>query len=344
MKYSNSYFLDLENSWSSIPDNETFNKKSILITGATGLIGSSITDLLLRRNSVHNSNITIILAGRSQKRICKRFNCYKEGIDYSFMQYDSTVSNEYNINVDYIIHAASNADPISYSKKPVDIILANIIGLQTLLNAASHNNGTRVLYISSSEVYGENVIAPYKENQYGQIDILNPRSCYPSSKRCAETLCAAYKAQYNVDSVIVRPGHIYGPMFTMTDSKASAQFARCAFAGNNIVMKSTGIQKRSYCYALDCASAILTVLLKGVSGEAYNISNSDSFATISDLAHTFANAVGKKVIYENPSEIEKTGYNKMTDSSLDARKLERLGWKGIFSLQTGVKKTLENME
>lgn len=342
MKYLDSYFIDLDNSWNTIPGAQTLSGKRILIAGATGLIGSSIADLLLRRNAVNHSDIRVILAGRSPERVRERFPVYSFGEDYQFLEFDSTRAAGIDIGTDYIIHAASNADPASYVNAPVDIIRANVNGVQVMLETALRNR-SRVLFISSSEVYGINAKAPYREDAYGSVNPLSVRSCYPSSKRCAESLCVAYGKQYGVDSVIVRPGHIYGPMFTATDSKASAQFARCARAGHDIVMKSAGSQRRSYCYALDCATAILTVLLRGKSGEAYNVSNPDSLATVSDLAHAFAELSGKKVVFENPSDAEAAGYNPMNDSSLDSGKLEALGWKGLYPLREGVERTLKYM-
>ncbi len=344
MKYSESYLYDLDTAWQSIPEREKLFEKTVVITGATGLIGSSAADLLLRANDVCHAGIRLLFAGRKESRVRERFSVYDADRAFLFLPYDSTKPEELTLRADYIIHAASSASPADYARFPVDIMLANVIGINTLLQAAAKNPRTRVLYISSSEVYGSHEgQKPYTETDYGPVDLLNPRSCYPSSKRCAETLCAAYRAQYSVDTVIVRPGHIYGPMCSASDSKASAQFARCAAAGHDIVMKSAGNQLRSYCYALDCASALLTVLIRGMSGEAYNISNASSIVTVRDLAQAFASAVGKKVIYENPTDAEKAGYTAMMNSSLDSAKLEALGWKGIFDLKRGVESTLAEL-
>ncbi len=344
MKYTERYYQDLDTVWQSIPDREALSGKTAVITGATGLIGSSVADLLLRANAVSDSGIRILCAGRSEKRVRERFSPYRSGRDFSFLPYDATKPEELKIAADFIIHAAASSSPSDYARYPVEIMLSNVIGLNTLLRAAAERPGTRVLYLSSSEVYGmHDSTEPFSEEDYGPIDILNPRACYPSAKRCAETLCAAYRAQYQVDTVIARPGHIYGPMCTASDSKASAQFARCAAAGEDIVMKSPGNQIRSYCYALDCASALLTVLIRGRSGEAYNISNPLSIATVRDLACGFASAVGRKVVYENPSDAEKAGFTTMTNSSLNSEKLEALGWKGRFDLKRGIESTLSGL-
>ena len=182
---------------------------------------------------------------------------------------------------------------------------------------------------------------PFFESDYGFVDVLNPRACYPSSKRAAETMCAAYHEEFGVDFVVVRPGHIYGPTITDTDSRASAQFTRKAKAGEDIVMKSAGLQLRSYCYTLDCASAILTVLLKGGCGEAYNISNPQSVVTISELAECMAKAAGVNVVFEQATVQESKSYNMMDNSSLDSSKLEKLGWNGCYNLEKGIVSTIK---
>lgn len=305
------------------------------------MIGSSVVDLLFYFNHRKKAEIGIILAGRDQKRTSDRFEPFEEGRDYQFVAYDATKDQTPDVKVDYIIHGASNANPAVFTQQPVETMLANFVGLQTLLKLAVKGDVSRVLYISSSEVYGnkENPDA-YMENDYGYLDILNQRASYPSAKRAAETLCVAYGEEYGLDTVIVRPGHIYGPTITKSDSRASAQFTRSAAASEDIVMKSRGRQLRSYCYTADCASAVLTVLLNGESGNAYNISNRDSIVTISEIANAMAEVAGRSVIYEIPAEQEQKGYNLMTNSSLDSAKLEALGWSACFNLRDGAYRTI----
>ena len=343
INYSEGYWKDINNVSEQIPNLDKLYGTSILITGATGMICSAVAEILFYLNKEHNANLRIILAGRNKERLQKRFYCFKEGKDYTFFSYDATSSDAISIKTDYIIHGASNADPGKFAKEPVETMLANIIGLNTLLKSATCNNAKRLLYISSSEVYGrKEEKRPYKEDDYGFVDILNPRASYPSSKRAAETLCAAYSAEYGLDTVIVRPGHIYGPTITDSDSRASAQFTRKAKAGEDIVMKSSGTQLRSYCYSMDCASAILAVLINGKCGEAYNISNSNSVVTIREIAEALAKAGNVNIVFENPSDLEKKSYNLMDNSSLEALKLESLGWKAIFNIKDGTNKTIKS--
>lgn len=342
VRYSEDYWKDVREVLSFVPNVELLFNKHILITGATGMIGSSVAELLFELNKRKNANIKIMLAGRSLMRMKARFYCFTEGLDYSFVEYDATKGDTLNVYADYIIHGASPADPASFAKQPVETMFANFLGLRSLLELCKHNSNVRLLYISSSEVYGKkDVLEPYYENSYGFVDILNPRACYPSAKRAAETLCSAYKDEFGIDFVVVRPGHIYGPTITDSDSRASAQFTRKATAGEDIVLKSAGNQLRSYTYTLDCASAILTVLINGTTGEAYNISNSQSVVTIRDLAENIAKFAGVNVVFAQASQLELKSYNMMENSSLSSEKLERLGWKSFYNLEKGVNATCE---
>ncbi len=342
IKYSEAYWADVDRILDVVTDLEVMAGHTVLITGGTGMICSAVVEILFRYNHFHGQNpIKIILAGRSKERIARRFTGFQEGIDYFFVAYDATVGNMPEVDVQYIIHGASNANPAAYASEPVETILANVIGLNALLAVAVKKHCKRLIYLSSSEVYGRKTDArPFGEEDYGFVDILNPRASYPCSKRAAENLCVSYGQEYGLETVIVRPGHIYGPSITDSDSRASAQFTRNACCGEDIIMKSAGTQLRSYCYTLDCASAILTVLLNGKCGEAYNISNKNSIVTIRDIAEALAQAAGSKIKFENPTDLERRGYNLMDNSSLDAQKLEELGWKALFDVKEGVERTV----
>jgi len=345
MNYTGLYLEDIRRIFPCIPGIEELKGASILITGATGMICSAVADTLLQYNRVCSAGIKVMLAGRSRERLAARFSVYEEEKDYFFVPYDATKEEPLAITADYMIHGASNANPVIYTKQPVETMLANIVGLNTLLRGMADSPAKRLLYISSSEVYGRKEGSePYREDEYGFVDILNPRACYPCAKRAAETLCAAYCQEYGVESVIVRPGHIYGPTITESDTRASAQFTRNAVNHENIVMKSAGTQARSYCYTLDCASAILTVLLRGEAGSAYNISNPDSIVTIREMAECLAAAAGTEVVFEDPTLLEQKGYNLMDNSSLHSERLLALGWKPLFGMKEGAEHTVSIMK
>ena len=156
-----------------------------------------------------------------------------------------------------------------------------------------------------------------------------PRSCYPSSKRAAETLCASYAVEYGADVVIARPCHIYGPYFTEQDNRVYAQFIRNVVRNEDIVMKSTGEQFRSWCYVVDCASALLYILLKGERGQAYNIADESSIISIKELAEMVAEIGNKKVIMDLPTDVERKGFNVVTKSVFSTTKIRSLGWKTL---------------
>lgn len=341
MRYTDEYLADIKDVSLCIPEVETLRGKEIFITGATGLIGSAVADILLMLNKTDDYGMNIILAGRKPDGITARFPEFEEGRDYRFFEYDATKAVTELISADYIIHGASNADPARISAEPVETILANIMGLNSLLTAADRDRLKRILYISSSEIYGVNEsFEPYREESLGYVDILNPRSSYPSSKRAAETLCIAYAEEYKVDALIVRPGHIYGPVIKLSDSRASAQFSLKAAKGEAIVMKSLGEQLRSYCHVLDCASAILAVLIKGENKNAYNISAKQAVVTIRQMAEAFAKAGNVDIVFDVPSDAERKSYNVMPCSALNSEKLEALGWKAEFDMTKGAEHTV----
>ena len=336
-----SYLDDLVRVSAVIPDVSDLFHQSILITGASGMIGSTVAEILLSLNATRHADICILLAGRSREKIKKRFGSFLEGKEYHFVEYDATQCEHFNVTADYIIHGACSAHPSAYGKQPVETMLSNILGLNRLLEVAATSNVKRVLFLSSGEVYGKNMdCEEYSESDYAYVDILNPRAAYPCSKRAAETLCIAYGKEHGVDTVIVRPGHIYGPSITEEDSRASSSFFKNGARRENLIIKSEGNQRRSYCYTLDCASAILTVLLKGKKGTAYNISDRNCIVSIREMADRIAEKAGVKVQFTQPSLKEKSSYNLMDHSVLDASKLESLGWRAIFSLDEGIGRTL----
>ena len=314
-----------------------FKNKSVLITGATGLICSSIVDLLLFLNEKESMNMTIYAACRNYNKFLDRFPSDNH---LKYVQYDANEQNVFDFKCDYIIHGAGNASPELYISDPVGTMISNFEGVNELLKYAKKNK-SKLLYISSSEVYGRKTHdGPFVEDDYGYVDILNVRSSYPSGKRASETLCKAYASQYGVKCVICRPGHIYGPSASSADNKISSLFPRMAVKGENLVMKSEGKQLRSYCYSLDCASAILMVLYKGISGEAYNISNKDSIITIRKMAEIIAEKANVELLFQLPTAQELNVFNPMDNSSLNSLKLEELGWKGCFNAELGLEHTI----
>lgn len=333
---------DLDITLSGLPELDSVGGCSILVTGATGLIGSAVIDLLLRYNDTHATPIRILAAGRNPEKMACRFGRQAERKEFLTVRYDALKTDlDLGVCADFIIHGASNAFPAMIVKEPVETMLSNVVGLKVLLDYARQTNAKRLLFISSSEVYGrKNSGEPFSEDDYGYIDPLDARSSYSIGKRTAETLCVSYSKEYGTESIIVRPGHIYGPTASPHDNRVSSAWAYSAARGEDIIMKSAGTQIRSYCYCLDCASAILKVMLNGENNCAYNISNPDSVITIRQLAGFLAAYSGTSVRMEQPTSAEKQGFNPMQNSSLNANRLLALGWKGMFSAGTGLEHTV----
>lgn len=340
------YLEDLRKSLTSIPDLVPLFGKRIVVTGATGMLCSPVVDLLLLMNREMAARISIVVAGRSEIAAEERFGPVNAVDGVEFLEYDATLDSPVVIDgqVDYIIHGASNANPSLYAMQPVETMKANITGLANMLDLAKDSKATRLLYVSSSEVYGRNDSPdPIAEGDYGYLDILDRRAGYPSSKRAGESLCIAYGMEFGIDSVIVRPGHIYGPTTRGNDNRASAQFTRTALAGDDVVLRSAGSQMRSYCYVLDCATAILTVLVAGSVYNAYNISHPQSICTISDIATQISSATGVAVRFDFEPGDSAVGSNLMDNASLNSGKLEALGWIPKFDLAVGVSRMIETL-
>ena len=192
-------------------------------------------------------------------------------------------------------------------------------------------------------MYGErnNNNEPLTEKDYAYIDILNVRASYASSKRATETLCISYKEQYGMNVSIVRPAHIYGPTFTLSDTRAISDFMRNVLEDRDIIMKSDGSSIRSYCYVGDAVIGILLVMLDGENGEAYNISNANSFVSIKEVANIICKKYNKKLIIELPKDyLGKKIDNNNKVISMSNQKLMKLGWSPLYGINEGLETSL----
>lgn len=296
---------------------------NILVTGGTGLIGGCLVEALMMNPQ---RDYHVYASGRNEERARKRFHEFSGDEAFHFIKYDVMEPLDSADQFDYIIHAASNGSPNFFAQKPVEVMKANLYGVSNLIEYGLGHGMKRMLYVSSGEVYGQGDGRVFTENYSGYVDCTKPRSCYPSSKRAAETLCASYIDEYGADVVIARPCHTYGPHFTEQDNRVYAQFIRNVLRGEDIVMKSTGEQFRSWCYVVDCVSALLHILLKGECGQAYNIADANSNISIRELAETIAEIGGRKVVIDVPDADEKRGYNPVTKSVFLTKKIKELGW------------------
>lgn len=315
------------------------NGKSFLITGASGLIGSCLIDLLML-TCEKGMNNHIYALGRSAKKLEKRFADYLNSSNFHIIEQNICSPINDNLNFDYIIHAASNADPINYAKYPVETMKTNLLGIINVLEYARLHPSCKVELLSTFEVYGYTGKDEYSEPDVGILDFNTLRACYPESKRAAETMARCYIDEYDVNVTIGRLSSIYGPTMAEDDSKAHAQFIRNALAGKDIVLKSKGEQKRTYCYVIDAVSAILFILFHGIKGETYNISNEKSVVTIAGLAQIVAEVCDRNIVFDLPSEIESKGFSKPQNCILDNEKLRNMGWRAKYDIQKGIEECM----
>ncbi len=321
---------------------EELRGRQILIAGAGGLIGSALVGLLLELDRKLGLSIDVYALGRDKEALERRFSRYIGTEELHIEEADVVEYMPADMRPDFIIHGASPASPIAYAQTPVDVMRANFLGTLRLLDLARESGG-RLLFASSGEIYGssDDPDAAFTEEVCGSVDPMRVRSCYPESKRAAETLCASYWAQFGVSAMAARLCYVYGPSIAESNTRADAQFLRDAVSGREIVMKSRGTQVRSYCYVKDAAIALLSILLKGQPGQAYNVAARASVASIREYAETLAEIAGVNVTFALPSEEEARGYTTVQRAVLDPGKLEALGWKSVYSLRDGLYETYQ---
>jgi nucleoside-diphosphate-sugar epimerase len=315
---------------------ERLHGKSLLVTGATGLLGVHLIDVLMLMGDVK-----VYAVGRNKEKALDRLGEYFNNPNFIFVEQDVCSPFPENLKIDYIVPGASNTHPLAYSKYPVETMLANIKGAENALELASRCNAT-VLYPSSVEIYGnarENDV--FTEDYTGQLNLSNSRACYTESKRACEALCQSYIAEKNVNVKIVRLSRIFGPTMLDSDTKASSQFIKKAVNQENIVLKSKGGQFFSYTYISDAVSAMLCVLLNGGNGIAYNVSNESCNVQLKDFAQTCADCCGKDVAFDLPSEQEQKGYSVASRAILSNERIKSIGFIPRYTLKDAINRTIQ---
>ena len=325
---------------------EKFNSKTLLITGATGMIASVIIDILMYRNrntAQECEKVHIIAISRSEQKARKRFDAYWNDTCFTYSSHDITTPLPELGGIDYILHAASNTHPRAYATDPIGTITANVQGTYHLLAYAASHHCERFFFFSSVEIYGENRndVDKFDEEYLGYINCNTTRAGYCESKRLGEALCNAFASQKGQDFVIGRFSRVYGPTMSPEDSKAIAQFIKKAVSGEDILLKSEGNQLYSYTYVVDAATAALCLLLQGENGSAVNIADNASNIRLKDIAMFLAKEVGTKVVFELPDEVERAGYSTATKAVLDTRKIEQIAWKARTPIRQGLSKTVK---
>jgi len=327
-----------------------FEGKTVLITGATGMLPAYMAETLLCRNENRTGQKTQVIGlARNDKRIAARFSAYKDREDLQFLVQDVAAPIEMEQHVDFIIHAASPASPRHYSADPVGTIRANVLGTQNLLQLAREHGVEGFLFFSSSEVYGlvDAAHIPTSEDWYGFLDPTEIRSCYAESKRTGETLCASWAHQFQVPAKIVRPFHTYGPGMRMDDGRVFADFVRDIVQGRDLVLTSDGAARRAFCYLADAVVAFFTVLLTGRVAWPYNVGNAAAETSVLELANRLVSLVpakGLKVVRKPGSGPKCCLSSPVPRSCPDLRRILALGWKPTTGIEEGFLRTVRSFE
>lgn len=316
-----------------------FAGNSVLVTGATGLLGSLIIKAIHVYNQTHAIKVRVVAFARSSEKVDKVFgdgfkeNC-KDTIRFVFQDICSPISNE--IECEYVIHTANPTSSKFFMSNPVQVIESIYMGLHHVLEYCRQNRVKGCVYLSSMEVFGVvDTSERLSEEHLGKIDISNIRSCYSEGKRLAECLCKSYAVQYGVPVRIARLAQTFGAGVLENESRVFMQFAKSAMRGDDIVLHTTGESIGNYCYTRDAIEAILLLLVKGENGEAYTVVNEETTMSIVSMARLVAKKFsdGKSKVRFDIPENNVYGYAPQTGMRLSAKKLMDLGWKPKENLE-----------
>ena len=347
LSYSNKIVQeDLLDIYNSMLDFDKLDNKSILITGATGMLATYIVYFLHYLNIEKNKNIKIFSLVRNKNKAEKLFKELLNDKNFIIIEQDICEEIKLNEKIDLILHLASSANPSAILNNPVSIVKANTIGTINVFELAKKSR-SKIFFSSTREIYGkiEN-INQIKENDMGICNCLEERACYPESKRISETICKSYNLQYGIDYQIARIAHVYGPGMNIdNDGRIMSDIISDVVNNRNIILKSAGTALRSFCYLSDATIGMFMILLNGKNNEVYNLSNEIEEITIKDLAKLCKNLFPeKKLEVKYRISNDNKGYTNYKRVGLDNSKLYELGWRIKINLKKGIVKTVKSFE
>ncbi|WP_235798531.1 NAD-dependent epimerase/dehydratase family protein [Streptomyces fuscigenes] len=319
---------------------------SVLVTGASGMLPSYAVHTLLALNDRHGLGITVHGLVRNEEKARRLLADVLDRPDFHLVVQDVSDLLDLPGPVDYVIHGASAARPALHGSQPVMTIKANLLGTFGLLDLCVAKASRGFVLMSSAEVYGAQPPETelIDEESYGGFDILNPRACYAEGKRAAETICTTYKAQYGIESRVVRFGHVYGPGMALDDGRVQADFAANVVAGKDIVLNSDGSGVRTYTYVADAIAGLFYALLRGEE-MAYNVADPDGLVSVRRLAELFTQVRperGLQLRFSNESDAR--SYSLTKKQGLDSARLAALGWLPVVDLPTGLGRMVSHLE
>lgn len=338
---------DLEQIASQLAAYEELKNATVLVTGATGLVGSLLAKAFACHNRLNGANVNVLLLVRSMEKAKAVFGQLLNRGDITLVLGDVTQPVQLPCNVDYVFHCASVTASKTMVTHPVETIFTALDGTRNVLEAARVGGARAVVYVSSMEMYGamdQSDIA-VTEEMSGYINPLAVRSNYPESKRMCENMCVAYAHEYGMNIKIARLAQVFGAGILPGENRVFAQFARSAMNGTDIVLHTKGLSHGNYCYTADAVTGLVCILLRGENQQAYNVVNEDTHTTIADMAKMVASKLAQppvNVIFDIP-QTNTHGYAPDTKLRLSSQKLQNLGWMPRMNLEGAYRRMMGSM-
>lgn len=323
-------------------DFKAFNGKRILIAGANGHIPMWIALVLVEALRLGKADLSLVLLSRSLTKMEENFREYHaEGL-LEFMAQDVALPIKTDEKFDFVFHFAGNASPHFIASDPVGILRSNIEGTFNMAELCRRWDRSKLIFASTREVYGKNTEEDsLSETSFGSLDPLDSRSCYPESKRAAESVIEAYHKQYDLRYAIARIAHVYGPgMKTEDDGRVMSDFIGNALRGEPIRLNSDGSALRSFCYVTDAVRALLMIAALPEDSGVYNLSNETEEISVGELARTIGALSGVEVTMKPASSSSAGLYCAYKRKALDCSRLTDLGWAPRILLNDGLRRIL----
>ena len=304
-------------------------QKTSVVTGGAGFLGSHLVDLLLSRGH------RVIAIDNFVTGTVENINHLAGNSNFKFIQQDVSEFIFLSEQVDYIWHFASPASPIDYLELPIQTLKVGSLGTHKALGLA-RNKGARFLLASTSEIYGDPLVHPQKEEYWGNVNTIGPRGCYDEAKRFAEAMAVAYRREHGIETRIVRIFNTYGPRMRLHDGRVVPAFISQALKNKPITVFGKGTQTRSFCYMSDLIEGIYRLMMSEHS-EPVNIGNPEEL-TVLQFAQEIVRITGSrsKIVFKPlPQDDPRQRQPDIT------RAKTWLKWKPEVPLEKGLTETIE---
>jgi dTDP-glucose 4,6-dehydratase len=301
----------------------------IIITGGAGFIGSHLCDALLERGHY------VVCVDNLLTGDIKNIKHNLQNKKFEFIKHDIIKPFKFPGRVDFILHFASPASPIDYMNYPIETLDVGSIGTRNMLELAKKKKA-KLLFASTSEVYGDPKISPQTEEYFGNVNSIGPRSVYDEAKRFSEALTSAYKREKLADTKIIRIFNTYGPRMKLNDGRVVPNFIKQALTNQPITIYGDGSQTRSFCYVSDLVEGIYKMMYSKIS-EPVNLGNPKELK-ISEFANVIIKLTGSRSKLTNKPLPQDDPKQRCPDIS---KAKKELGWEPKVDLEEGIKKTIE---